>query len=76
MLSGNRGLKKLVFPNSEHYSLNYLKHSTMSKRVFSFSMKIALGISSLKQLIACQTGIPTTPSGLERKVGRNVIILY
>lgn len=48
----------------------------MSKRVFSFSMKIALGISSLKQLIACQTGIPTTPSGLERKVGRNVIILY
>jgi len=37
---------------------------------FSFSWKRALGISSAKNKIARMTGIPTTRSGLERKVGR------
>jgi len=37
---------------------------------FSFSAKRALGISSLKGSIARITGIPTTRSGLYRKIGR------
>lgn len=45
----------------------------MSKYGFSFSWKRALGISAAKQRIARQTGIPTTQSGLERKVGRSLI---
>lgn len=39
----------------------------------SFSWRRALGISSAKNRIARATGIPTTRSGLERKVGRMVI---
>ena len=37
---------------------------------FSFSAKRALGISSFKGSIARATGIPTTRSGLYRKIGR------
>jgi hypothetical protein len=33
------------------------------------------GISAAKQRFARQTGIPTTQSGLERKVGRGIISL-
>jgi len=44
----------------------------MSKFGFSFSWKRALGITAAKQRFARQTGIPTTKSGLERKVGRSV----
>jgi hypothetical protein len=47
----------------------------MSKYGFSFSWKRALGISAAKQRIARQTGIPTTQSGLERKLGRGIISL-
>ncbi len=47
----------------------------MSKYGFSFSWKRALGISSVKQRFARQTGVPTTQSGLERKVGRSIIKL-
>ena len=47
----------------------------MNKYGFSFSWKRALGISSAKQRFARQTGIPTTQSGLERKVGRTLISL-
>lgn len=47
----------------------------MSKYGFSFSWKRALGISASKQRFARQTGIPTTRSGLERKVGRGIISL-
>jgi hypothetical protein len=47
----------------------------MSKYGFSFSWKRALGISAAKQRFARQTGIPTTQSGLERKVGRGIISL-
>jgi hypothetical protein len=36
---------------------------------FSFSWKRLLGITSAKQRIARQTGIPTTKSGIERKLG-------
>ena len=42
----------------------------MSKKFgFSFSWKRAVGITSTKQKFARQTGIPTTKSGLDRKVG-------
>ncbi len=47
----------------------------MSKYGFSFSWKRALGITSAKQRFARNTGIPTTKSGLERKIGRSVINL-
>jgi hypothetical protein len=36
---------------------------------FSFSWKRALGITSAKQKFARDTGIPTTKSGVERKIG-------
>lgn len=38
----------------------------------SFSLKRAVGISGIKQSIASKTGIPTTQSGLERKIGRTI----
>ncbi len=41
----------------------------------SFSWKRALGITQLKQKIAKKTGIPTTKSGLERKLGNMVFKL-
>lgn len=47
----------------------------MGKFGFSFSLSRALGISSAKQKFARQTGIPTTKSGMERKIGRSVINL-
>jgi hypothetical protein len=42
-------------------------------RGFSFSLKRFLGITELKQQIARETGIPTTKSGMERKIGNAVI---
>lgn len=39
----------------------------------SFSWKRALGITQAKQKIARETGIPTSKTGLERKIG-NVIL--
>lgn len=47
----------------------------MGKYGFSFSLSRALGISSAKQKFARQTGIPTTKSGIERKVGRSLLNL-
>ena len=38
----------------------------------SFSWKRALGITQAKRTIARKTGIPTTKSGMERKIGRMV----
>ena len=38
----------------------------------SFSWKRAVGISGLRNRIARKTGVPTTVSGIERKVGRAV----
>jgi len=39
----------------------------------SFSWKRLLGISGFKSKIANKTGIPTTRSGIERKIGRTII---
>jgi hypothetical protein len=36
----------------------------------SFSLKRALGVTSLKRKIAKATGIPTTKSGRQKKLGR------
>ena len=47
----------------------------MKKYGFSFSWKRAIGITYLKQKFAKTTGIPTTKSGLERKIGSFIIKL-
>lgn len=39
----------------------------------SFSWKRALGITELRKNVARKTGIPTTKSGVERKVGKTII---
>ncbi|MBO5445475.1 MAG: hypothetical protein J5995_09090 [Muribaculaceae bacterium] len=39
----------------------------------SFSWKRALGVSKLKRDFANATGIPTTRSGLERKIGNAIL---
>lgn len=39
----------------------------------SFSLKRAIGITSIKQSIAKKTGIPTTRGGMERKIGHVII---
>ena len=39
----------------------------------SFSLKRALGVTTVKQKIARKTGIPMTKQGLERKVGKVII---
>lgn len=39
----------------------------------SFSWKRAVGLTAAKQKFARKTGIPTSRSGLERKVGAAVI---
>ena len=39
----------------------------------SYSWKRAIGISGAKQRFARRTGIPTTRSGLQRKIGSIVI---
>lgn len=39
----------------------------------SFSWKRALGITQAKQKIARQAGIPTTKSGIERKIGKMIL---
>ena len=41
----------------------------------SFSLKRALGITKIKRKIAKTTGIPTTKSGIQRKVGEALIDL-
>ena len=45
----------------------------MGKFGFSFSWKRALGITAAKQRFARETGIPTSISGVERKVGRSIL---
>lgn len=39
----------------------------------SFSLKRALGITKLKRAFTQKTGIPTTKSGIERKIGGAII---
>lgn len=45
----------------------------MGKFGFSFSWRRALGITAAKQKFARETGIPTSMSGVERKVGRSIL---
>lgn len=45
----------------------------MSKYGFSFSWKRALGVTAAKQKFARETGIPTTKTGMERKLGGAVL---
>lgn len=47
----------------------------MGKFGFSFSWKRALGITAAKQRFARQTVIPTSKSGVERKLGAFIINL-
>ena len=42
-------------------------------RGLSFSLRRAVGIAAIKKEFADRTGIPTTRSGLERKLGRKII---
>lgn len=44
-----------------------------NKYGFSFSWKRALGVTAAKQKFARQTGIPTTKSGLEKKIGSSIL---
>lgn len=39
----------------------------------TFSWKRALGLTQIKQNFARQTGIPTSKSGLERKIGKTIL---
>ena len=39
----------------------------------SFSLKRALGITKIKQTIARKTGIPTSKTGVERKIGNTIL---
>lgn len=43
---------------------------------FSFSWKRLFGISGLRSRIAHKTGIPTSKSGMERKIGRKIIRFF
>jgi hypothetical protein len=47
----------------------------MSKYGFSFSWKRLLGITSAKQRFARKTGVPTSKTGLERKIGKIILQL-
>lgn len=54
---------------------NMAKKSNSIIPGLSFSWKRALGITQAKQKIAREIGIPTTSSGLERKIGKTVLKL-
>lgn len=43
---------------------------------FSWSWKRASGLSALRGRIARKSGIPTTKSGLQRKIGRSILKLF
>jgi hypothetical protein len=45
----------------------------MSKYGFSFSWKRLLGITGAKQSFARRTGIPTSKTGMERKLGALIL---
>jgi hypothetical protein len=45
----------------------------MGKFGFSFSWKRLLGITGAKQSFARKTGIPTSKTGIERKLGSSII---
>ena len=39
----------------------------------SFSLKGALGLTALRQKVSKALGMPTTRSGIERKIGRSIL---
>ncbi len=39
----------------------------------SFSWKRLVGITDLRRTVARKTGIPTTKSGIERKIGQSIL---
>ena len=39
----------------------------------SFSLKRAQGITQFKQKVSCETGIPLTRGGIERKIGSTIV---
>jgi hypothetical protein len=47
----------------------------MSKYGFSFSWRRALGITAAKQKFAKSTGLPTSKTGIERKIGATLLNL-
>lgn len=51
------------------FNNNNQKMARVKKFGFSFSWKRAVGISAAKQSFARRTGIPTTRSGVEKKIG-------
>ena len=53
--------------------LNYGKEKIVRIPGVSFSWKRALGITQAKQKFVCQTGIPTSKAGLERKFGKAIL---
>lgn len=59
--------------NFQSVSLDNLIINYMKIPGVSFSLKRALGITKLKRRFTKETGIPTTKSGVEQKVGRAVI---
>jgi hypothetical protein len=48
----------------------------MNKFGFSFSLSRLLGIAQAKQKLARTKGIPTTKSGLQRKIGASILKLF
>ncbi|MEI7508078.1 MAG: hypothetical protein WCJ62_01275 [Flavobacterium sp.] len=48
----------------------------MGKFGFSFSLNRLLGITQAKQKFARSTGIPTTKSGMERKIGSSILKMF
>lgn len=47
----------------------------MGKFGFSFSWKRLLGITGAKQSFARKTGVPTSKTGIERKIGQMIVQL-
>lgn len=48
----------------------------MGKFGFSFSLNRLLGITQAKQKFARSTGIPTTKSGMKRKIGSSILKMF
>jgi hypothetical protein len=43
---------------------------------FGFSLSRLIGLAQAKQKFARKTGIPTTKSGIERKIGNSILKLF
>lgn len=52
---------------------NYKKGTNTGIPGLSFSWKRALGITDLRRTVAQKTHIPTTWTGIERKIGKSLI---